>query len=103
MKRSRSSQYITTIPNTPEGLKVLANMRAENKLRNKNIRAGVAQPVCNGLARIMIFGRLGEENPNAWKYRTGRSNAYQYIAKEDAAHFDVYVHPLYGWWAPYGR
>jgi hypothetical protein len=36
------------------------------------------------------YGRLGKDNPNAGKYKTGKSNAYQYIHAKDAAHFDVY-------------
>ena len=53
--------------------------------------------------RVVLMGRLGKENPNAQKYKDRYAankkiknhfggHPYQYIAKEDAAYFDVYVY-----------
>jgi hypothetical protein len=52
--------------------------------------------------RVMLFGRLGKNNPHANKYKErGRHGGYQYIRKDDAAHFDVYLKkrdpPFKGW------
>lgn len=44
---------------------------------------------------IAIRGRLGENNPNAFKYRVGPKreyNTYRNIKLEDAAHADVYIY-----------
>ena len=49
--------------------------------------------------RVCLRGRLGKNNPNAWKYQmrqkayTGRgAHPYQMIRLSDAAYFDVYVY-----------
>lgn len=49
--------------------------------------------------RIVKAGRLGKNNPNAWKYRSASryykgcgGHPYQYIKKSDAVKFDVYVY-----------
>ena len=45
----------------------------------------------NGTKRVVLAGRLGQNNPNSWKYKIGKV-AYQWIRKEDAASFDIYVY-----------
>ena len=46
--------------------------------------------------RVVLAGRLGENNPNAHKYTkaNGRSNGpfYSMIRKDDAAFFDIYIY-----------
>jgi len=49
--------------------------------------------------RVCLRGRLGKNNPNAWKYKirqkkyTGYgARPYQMIRLGDASHFDVYVY-----------
>ena len=49
--------------------------------------------------RVCLRGRLGKNNPNAWKYQmrqktyTGYgAHPYQMIHLSDAAYFDVYVY-----------
>jgi chlorite dismutase len=52
---------------------------------------------------IILDGRLGKSNPNAWKYqakhrefkeRNIKKNAYRHIAIEDARYCDLYVYPF---------
>ena len=49
--------------------------------------------------RVCLRGRLGKNNPNAWKYQVRRksycgygAHPYQMIRLSDAAYFDVYVY-----------
>lgn len=48
--------------------------------------------------RVCLRGRLGKNNPNAWKYKIrqfGNSairNPYRMIRQADAAYLDVYVY-----------
>ena len=49
--------------------------------------------------RVCLRGRLGNNNPNAWKYQVRQKNytgygarPYQMIRLNDAAYFDVYVY-----------
>ncbi len=49
--------------------------------------------------KVSANGRLGKDNPNAYKYRsrhTGKSypGSHQRIRLEDAAHADIYVHTV---------
>lgn len=75
-----SSAYRMTVTdrNSPEVKALKEAVREHNRLN-----PGKKQ-------RVMAFGRLGPDNPNAHKYRGGAGSA-QYIKVEDAHHFDIYV------------
>jgi len=49
--------------------------------------------------RVCLRGRLGKNNPNAWKYQMRQkaytgcgAHPYQMIHLSDAAYFDVYIY-----------
>jgi hypothetical protein len=51
---------------------------------------------------VKLQGRLGEDNPNAWKYKIRRNGGiygnHQCIRLFDAATADVYVYNRRRWW-----
>lgn len=103
----RTGSYVGTVLNNEEGLAEIKALRDEMKVSNAAERAkvkknGAYQPSIN---RVMIFGRMGKNNPNAEKYkdmaRTHKNSLYgaspyQYIAKADAQSFDIYIGPRMG-------
>ena len=45
----------------------------------------------NGTKKVVLVGRLGQNNPNAWKYMIGKQS-YRWIKAEDESSFDIYVY-----------
>lgn len=60
----------------------------QDKSYLKEVRRVMAE---NGTKRVVLAGRLGNANPNAWKYQLGKVS-YQWIKAADAASFDIYVY-----------
>lgn len=102
---NRTGTYLGSITNDAVGLAELAQVRAENKVHNATERLlKLKDPTYKSkLKRVVAFGRLGKNNPNADKYKAVRQHGwgwsnignYQYIAKEDAATLDIYIHTEY--------
>lgn len=69
----------------PEDAKAVETLRKNVKLLNEKT---------GGSRYVKLQGRLGSNNPNAWKYRLGGlyRNLHQTIRLEDAATADVYVY-----------
>jgi hypothetical protein len=103
VKNKRTHTYKGTVNNDAEGLAELAVLRQEIKTENagERLKALLTPGHKPKLKRVLVFGRLGKNNPNAAKYKSGEtkvwrwSNAYQYIRKADAATLDLYIHPVY--------
>lgn len=105
----RSFAYHGTVDNNAEGLLELATLRQEIKVHNadERLKAMFTPGYKAKCRRVLAFGRLGKNNPNAVKYKKGGdikskmwasfSNAYQYIRKADAATLDLYIHPVYNY------
>ena len=80
--KNRSKNYVTSIdPSNPADMDALNEIRKAIKIVNKNNN----QPY-----RVVLSGRLGKNNPNAWKY--GLTRHHSCVWKEDAVKFDVYVY-----------
>lgn len=91
--KQRTTSYITTVKMingkvAPEDQAVLASIKNTVKLSNKK---------CNKTCYVKLQGRLGENNPHAWKYRRGswKNGGYsncQSVRLGDAQRADVYVY-----------
>jgi hypothetical protein len=103
---NRTGTYLGSITNDAAGLAELAQVRAENKVHNATERLlKLKDPTYRSkLKKVVAFGRLGKNNPNAEKYKAPRPHGfcpwskvgnYQYIAKADAATLDIYIHTEY--------
>jgi len=65
----------------------------KDSIKEYNARGGAQQ-------RVVLKGRLGKKNPNAYKYQKKHTkfcgwsgtHPYQTILKADAAYFDVYIY-----------
>ena len=85
----------------------LAALRQATKVHNaaELLKALLEPGYKADCSRVLVFGRLGKNNPNASKYKSARphgygfgsSGNYQYIAKADAATLDLYSHPVYNY------
>jgi hypothetical protein len=101
---TRTSAYRFTAENNEVGNAKIAKLRQLAKVHNagerlKRMEDSAYEPK---LVKVSVFGRLGKNNPHRDKYKKSRnsmgfytSNPYQYILKEHAAKFDVYVHNRY--------
>jgi hypothetical protein len=96
MTRTSTSYYATVKmidgKVAPEDQAVLDGIKTVVKLSNS---IGDAGP-----QRVKLQGRLGENNPNAWKYRVGsyRKGGYgncQSVRLADAQFADIYVYDVY--------
>ena len=94
MKTRTSDSYIDTVHHhTEAGKKIVAALRAKVKAEDK----------LNGTSRrVCVKGRMGENNPNAYKYSVKNppnvwsgSHSHQWIKLADAATADVYVYERY--------
>jgi hypothetical protein len=93
MKR-RSTSYIVTVKMingkvAPEDQRIVDIIKKTVKV--SNLVYG------NKASRVKLQGRLGENNPKAWKYRRGswKIGGYgncQSVRLADAQHADVYVY-----------
>lgn len=89
MSKHQSKNYVTTLdPMSSVDMEKLQTIKDTVK-------------ACNAYElkkkRVCLRGRLGKNNPNAWKYKHrcgwhGRSNGYQMIRLADARYWDVYVY-----------
>lgn len=89
---TRTSSYVCTVRMVdgkvaPECEALIRRLRTAIKLRN----------AANGTTKyVKLQGRLGQNNPNAWKYRQVRNGGIygkaQCIRLADAATADVYVY-----------
>ena len=77
-KNRRSAAYRGTI--------VLSE--TQDKAYLNEVRRVMAE---NGTKKVVLAGRLGINNPNAWKYQLGKL-CYKWIRAKDAASFDIYVY-----------
>lgn len=95
---NRTSVYVGSVNNDATGLAELKVLRAETKVFNASEKVKALKDVDYKplIRKVAVNGRLGKNNPNAFKYkeankRNGWRNAYQRIALADAATLDVYV------------
>lgn len=89
---NRSDQYIGTFQcNDPDDMDELATLRR----LVKNLNKMVAQAGYEYKFRLDVMGRLGPDNPNAYKYRGRGYNSHQYIKIGDAASVDAYIRRRY--------
>jgi hypothetical protein len=87
--RISPSYRFTVDMNNPNDVELVNNLR-------KNIQTMNSKKWMLRKQRVCLKGRLGQNNPNATKYRNSTSwNPYQTILKADAGHFDVYVYNRY--------
>jgi hypothetical protein len=107
-KNARTSSYVTTIY-FPKGDALnfaLEPIRKSVALVNKEIRQrwncspeSDQHPLIT--YRVSVKGRLGRNNPKAFKYRVGGSRQgcakAGAILSSDAAHFDIYIHSVRKW------
>ena len=97
-RANRTDAYRFTVPQVT-GNKFIEALKHEVKVENaqrrvKELATGKAQP----RLRVVLRGRLGQDNPNAPLYRRGGKlwrYSSQTIRVEHAAHVDVYVHEYY--------
>ena len=93
IKPNRTSCYIATIElSDAEDQDFLSNLRAHVKGNNARRKAEGLRSLY-----VKVQGRLGEDNPNAEKYR-GRpsyTNPYQCVKLGDARFGDIYVYERY--------
>ena len=96
-KDNHSSEYIVTVRHhTPIGKKIIE--RARRHAKAKGFYDGKKY-------RIVLAGRMGEDNPNAHKYSVKTPKAqrnawcgghsHQNIKLKDAAYADVYIYERY--------
>ena len=90
MTRSFNYRFTVRMINgqvAPEDQPIMALLRSAIKVDNSN---------SNAKQYVKLQGRLGENNPNAWKYRQYRNGGIygraQCIRLADAATADVYVY-----------
>lgn len=91
--KQRTTSYIATVKMingqvTPEDQAILESIRNAVKISNK---------MTGKKLYVKLQGRLGEDNPNAWKYRVGswKNGGYsncQSVRLPDAQRADVYVY-----------
>ena len=99
MKEGRSGTYLGTVDHKSRtGKLIVEAMRREWKRRGNLEGKGY---------RVVLKGRMGKDNPNAFKYsvaakpkwswsaRTFGSHSHQTIRLDDAAHADIYVYRRY--------
>jgi hypothetical protein len=97
-KANRTSAYRFTIPQRTDN-KFLDALKHEIKVENaqrrvKELVTGQKQP----RLRVVLKGRLGQDNPHAQLYRRGGKlwrYTSQTIRPEHSTRFDVYVHEVY--------
>ena len=94
-------QTVLKVKNNAEGHETIADLRRQARVENAKSRAkAVLDPSYNPVfVRIVTFGRLGKNNPNAWIYRDrnrnlGFRNAYQRIETQHASELAVYINPM---------
>ena len=115
-EKTRSTDaYVRTVYfDNPEDMEWLRNFRSMISIKNSfNRKYGLSRVWSSYLHRFVYTrikvsanGRLGKDNPNAYKYRskhTGKSypGSHQRIRLEDASHADIYVHTVTDY--PYGQ
>ena len=109
-KNRYSNAYVMTVDLQDEtDMMWLSNLRKKVKEMNKFRRAHdlntkydyCSKKLVKSRTKIEVNGRLGKDNPNAYKYRTGRWNRHQRILLGDARFADVYVREVVDF--PYGR
>jgi len=93
----RSECYRLTVDTKDDPL--VESVRRELKVRNDYIKQArkrypAGHPSRPKIRYVIAFkGRIGRDNPNRERYRTGGGRLdYQTIRHEDASRFDVYVH-----------
>lgn len=92
-------QTVIKVKNDADGLQFIADLRKQAKAENAKSRAKATldesyEPV---FVRVVIFGRLGKNNPNSWIYKqrnSGYRNGYQRIENKHAAELAVYINPV---------
>lgn len=91
MKRTDSYVFTFHPDSVEDQLRLEAVKKSVTSINQTNkLWAGYGnRPKTADRFRVVLKGRLGENNPNAHKYK----GKYIYsIKKADAAHFDVYIH-----------
>ena len=90
LKKARSQEFIENVDhNSPDGQLKIADYRRRVKMENK---------LSAMKYRVVLCGRMGEDNPNAHLYRRngsvryGRTNPYQNILLEHAGSVDIYIY-----------
>jgi hypothetical protein len=90
---NRSDSYIGTFTHTADDAEKIKSLRKFCSFMNKQIKNDRAS---FDSYYIKLQGRLGKDNPNAWKYRRGTSivphNNYSGIRLKDADHMDAYIY-----------
>ena len=96
----RSECYRLTVESKDDPL--VESVRREVRVRNEHIRQArerypVGHPSRPKIRYTIAFkARMGKDNPNREKYRTGSGRLhYQTVRHRDASRFDVYVHSRY--------
>ena len=90
----RTDSYIGTFNNDIAGLAPVADLRKFVTYMNKMLK----QEGLNHQYYIKLQGRLGKDNPNAWKYRQGCGwskggyGSCQSVRLPDAAYADAYIY-----------
>ena len=92
----RTDAYIGTFTNDSKDSARIKDLRKFVKYMNKMLK----QEGLNHQYYIKLQGRLGKNNPNAWKYEAGENSIYggnycghwQCIRLKDAAHADAYIY-----------
>lgn len=89
----RTEGYLGTFDlKNPEDMKVVAWLRMHVRRVNKEEHLGPK-------IYTKLQGRLGENNPNAHKYRHGgKYGSHQCIRLADAQTADLYVYERADWW-----
>ena len=91
MKRYSTSYQFTVDPMSTSDMERVKSLK--EFVKNMN-----AQFPNNEALRVCLKGRLGRNNPNAFKYHKGGerrgygAHAYQSISLKDASRYDVYVY-----------
>ena len=91
---NRTDAYIGTFTNDSKDSARIKDLRKFVKYMNKMLK----QEGLNHQYYIKLQGRLGKDNPNAWKYRQGcgwSKGGYgccQSVRLPDAAYADAYIY-----------
>jgi hypothetical protein len=89
MKRSKTYQFTVAMKNG----KPVTNTESLDALREE---VAMTNGIFQSQFYVKLQGRLGKNNPNAWKYRHGKDGGIygcaQCVRLPDAAFADVYVY-----------
>lgn len=91
---------VLKVKNDKDGWALIKSLRLESKIYNLHEKAhALSDPSYDPVfKRVVLFGRLGKNNPNRSKYskvgRSSWSNPAQRISLQDAAEIAVYINPM---------